>query len=81
MTAAVSRGVAEQLPPVIDRSVRRQECGRTLVAAHDDFQQIFRRRVRQLPHAQVIDDQERHGREISEARLAGAVERRVGEFL
>jgi hypothetical protein len=37
--------------------------------------------VRQLPHAQVIDDQERHGREISEVRLAGAVKRRVGEFL
>jgi hypothetical protein len=37
--------------------------------------------VRQLPHAQVIDDQERHGREIGEIRLAGPVERGVGELL
>ncbi len=37
--------------------------------------------MRQLPHAQVIDDQKRHGREIGEIRLAGAVERGVGELL
>ena len=29
----------------------------------------------------LIDDQERHGREIGEVRLAGTIERRVGEFL
>src|SRR3989442_15379109 len=41
---------------------------------------IFRRGVRQLPHAEVIDDQQRHGREIGEVRLACAVERGVREF-
>jgi len=35
----------------------------------------------QLPHPKVIDDQERHGREIGEVRLARAVERRIGELL
>ena len=37
--------------------------------------------MRQLPHAQIIDDQERHGGEIGEVRLARVIERRVGEFL
>src|SRR3989441_1082300 len=36
--------------------------------------------VWQLPHAQVIDDQERHGREIGEIHLAGAVERGVSKL-
>ena len=74
-------GVAEQLAPVVDGSVRRQQRGRPFVAAHDDFQEIFGRGVRQLAHAEVIDDQQRHGREIGEIGFARAVERRVGDLL
>ena len=73
--------VAEQLPPVVHRSVGRQECGRALVAAHDDLQEIFGRGVWQLPHAQIINNQEWHGREIGQIDLARAVEGRIGEFL
>ena len=37
--------------------------------------------MRQLPHAEVVDDEQRHGGEIREVRLAGAVEGRVGDLL
>ena len=37
--------------------------------------------MRQLPHAEVVDDQQRHGGEVGEIVLARAVERGVGEFL
>jgi hypothetical protein len=37
--------------------------------------------VRQLPHPEVIDDEQRHGRQVSEEILARAIERRVGKFL
>src|ERR1700674_951146 len=44
-------------------------------------QEIFRCRVRQLPHPKAINDQQRHGREIGEVRLAGNIEGCVGKFL
>jgi len=37
--------------------------------------------VWQLSHPEVIDDQQRHGGEIREINLAGAIERGVREFL
>jgi hypothetical protein len=37
--------------------------------------------MRQPPHAQVVDDEERHGREPGDDVLPRAVERGVGEFL
>jgi hypothetical protein len=37
--------------------------------------------VRQLAHAEVIDDQQRHGRQFHEIVLARARERRLREFL
>ena len=74
-------GVAEQLAPVVDGSVRRQQRRGALVAAHDELQQILGGGVRQLPHAEVVDDQQRHGGEIGEVVLAGAVERGVGDLL
>ena len=36
--------------------------------------------MRELPHAEVVDDQERHRGELREILLAGADERRLGEF-
>ena len=74
------RGVAEQLAPIIDGAVRRQQRGRALVATHDQLQEILGGGVWQLPHAEVVDDQQRHGGELGEIVLAGAVERGIGEF-
>jgi hypothetical protein len=74
-------GVAQQLAPVVDRPIGRQQCGRALVPPHDDLQQIFGRGVWQLAHPEVVDDQQRHGGEIREIDLAGAIERGVREFL
>src|SRR5205814_7326368 len=48
---------------------------------HDQLQEIFGGRVGQLPHAEVVDDQQRRRRELREIVLARAGERRFGEFL
>ena len=37
--------------------------------------------MRELAHAEVVDDQQRHGRQIRQQDFAGAVERRVGDLL
>src|SRR2546430_4216037 len=73
-------GIAEQLAPIVDGSIGRQQRGRALVTAHDDFQEIFRRRVRQLPHTEIIDDEQWHGRKFAEIQLPRAIEGGVGEF-
>ena len=36
--------------------------------------------MRQLAHAEVVDDEQRHGGEVGDVVLAGAVEGRVGEL-
>ena len=74
-------GVAEQLAPVLDRPIRREYRGGALVPPHDQLEEILRRGVRQFAHTQIIDDQERHGREIREVFFARPGERRVGEFI
>lgn len=74
-------GVAQQLAPVVDGSVRRQERGRPLIAAHDDFEQIFGRGVRQFAHAEIIDDEQRDRGQLGQEILARALERRVGDLL
>ena len=62
-------GVAEQLPPVFDRSVRGEDRGGPLVAAHDQLEQVLGRGVGQLAHAEVVDDEQ--GRDpVSGAPLA-----------
>jgi hypothetical protein len=60
-----SGGVTEELAPIIHGSIRREQRGGPFVPAHDQFKQILRSGVRQLPHAQVVDDQQRHDGEIS----------------
>ena len=80
MQQAVEHGgdggdVAEQFSPVFDGTVRSQQCAGALVAAHDDLQQILGRGQRQLAHAEVIDDEQRHGRQRLHELLARAVER------
>ena len=74
------RGVAEQLAPIIDGSVRREQRGGALVAPHDQLEEIFGGGVGELAHAEVVDDQERDGRQFREVVLARAGERGLGEF-
>ena len=47
--------IAEQLAPVVNRSIRSQQRAESLVAAHHDLQQILGGRVRQFAHAEVVD--------------------------
>ena len=37
--------------------------------------------MRELPHAQVVDDEQRHGRQVGEQELARAIDRGVGDLL
>ncbi len=67
--------VAEEFAPVIDGPIGRQDGGCALVAAHDELEQVFGARVRQLPHAEIIDDQQGHGRDVA------LLDRRMSEGL
>ena len=51
------------------------------VAPHHDLEQILGRGVRELAHAEVVDDEQRHGGDVGEVLLAGAGELRLGELL
>jgi hypothetical protein len=74
-------GVAEQLPPVLARTVRGEQRRRPLIAAHDDLQEILGRGLGQLPHPEIVEDQERDRGDGGQVRLAGALELGVGELL
>ncbi len=58
------RGVNEQLAPVVDGPVQREERRGAFVALHDRLQQVLGGRVRQLAHAGVVDDQQGHPRQL-----------------
>jgi multidrug efflux pump subunit AcrB len=60
--------------------VRGDERAGSLVAAHDDFQQLFSRGERQLPHAEVIDNEQRHCGEQFHVFFAFPVQCGVGQF-
>ena len=65
MQQAVQHGghrghIAQQLSPVFDRTIRRQQRARPLVSPHDDFQQVLGRGMRQFAHAEIVDNEERH---------------------
>ena len=67
-------------PPIVHRSVRGQERGRAFVAPHDQFEEVLGRGVRQLAHAEMIDDEQWHRRQLREVVFAGTGERRLGQF-
>ena len=52
-----------------------------LITPHHDFQQILGGGVRQLAHAEVVDDEQRHGGDRFHVFLARAVGNGVGEFI
>jgi len=72
-------GVPEQLAPVVYWSIRGQNRRRSFIAAHDELEQVLGGRVWQLPHAQVVDDEERHGGQVGDKQLPGAVDGGLGQ--
>src|ERR1043166_9318991 len=50
--------VAEQLAPVFHRPIRRQQRTGAFITAHDDFEEILSGGLRQLPHPEVVNDQQ-----------------------
>ena len=52
---ADSSNVAKQFAPVFDGTIGRQQSAETLVAAHNDFEQILGSRVWQLAHSKIVD--------------------------
>src|SRR5208283_5485605 len=72
--------IAEELAPVVDRSIRGEQRAGTLVAAHHDLEQIFGGGGRELSHPQVIQQEEWDGAHRSEVRLARSIECGVGKL-
>ncbi len=50
--------IADQLAPIIERSIARHHGRTELVSAHDDLEQVFTGSLRQLLHSHVVDDQQ-----------------------
>ncbi len=73
--------VTEQLAPVIDGPVRCQERRGPFIAPHDHLEEVFGGGVRELAHAEVVDDEQGDRRQLDEEGLAGAVERGVCQLL
>jgi hypothetical protein len=77
-------GVPEELAPVLDGAIRGDERRCPLIPAHDDLEEILGRRLRQLPHGEVVDDQERDRRDVGEVtagRGAGSLVAEAGKAL
>src|SRR5690606_15891448 len=73
--------VAEDLAPVLDRAVGGEDGRGTLVAAHDDFEDVLAGGGGQLAHAEVVEDEERDRRDGLDVALAFARELGVGQLL
>jgi hypothetical protein len=74
-------GVPEELAPVLDGPVRGEDRAGALVPPHHEFEEVLGGGGRQLTHAEVVDDEQRDGRELVEAFLACAIEDGVGDLL
>ena len=74
-------GVAEQLAPVVDRAIGRQHRGRAFIAPHDQLEEILGGGVRELAHAEVVDDEQRDGGQFGQERLPRAIDRGLGDLL
>src|SRR5690606_25417565 len=73
--------VAEDLAPVLDRAVGGEDGRGTLVAAHDDFEDVLAGGGGQLAHAEIVEDEERDRRDGLDVALAFARELGVGQLL
>jgi hypothetical protein len=73
--------IAEQLAPVLNGTVGSEQSAETFVAAHDDFQEILGGGVRQLAHAEVVDDEQWHSGDRFHVLFACAVGDGLGQFI
>ena len=73
--------VAEEFAPVVERPVGGEQGAAALVAAHDDLEQVFGGGRWQLAHADVVDDEQRHGRERGHGVFAQPFEGGLGQVL
>ena len=64
-----------------DHAVRGEQRRGPLVAAHDQLEQVFGGGVRQLSHAEVVDDEQGHAGQLGQVGLAGVGEGGLGELL
>ena len=74
-------GVAEELAPVFHGAIRGDQRRRFFVAAHDDLEEILGRGVRELPHGEIVDQEERDGGELRQVWLPRARQLGIREFL
>ena len=65
---------------VLDGPIRGEHGGGALVAAHDQFEQVLGGGVRQLAHAEVVDDEQGYAGQFGEVVLAGVGERGLCEL-
>jgi len=64
------------LPQFFHRSIRcEQRAGRVSLPSHDDFQKFLGGGQRQLAHAEIVDDQQRHRGQQFHVLFALAVQR------
>ena len=74
-------GVTEELPPVVDRTIRGEHRRGPFVAPHDQLEEVLGRGVGQLAHAEVVDDEQGHAGQLRQVVLAGLGQGRLGELL
>ena len=85
MQQAVEHGadgghIGEQFAPVIDGAVGGQQSAGALVAAHDDFEQVLGSGLRQLTHAEVVDDEQSDSSDRLHVLLARTVDSGLGQL-
>ena len=71
------QGAKDIYPARVDPAI---EFGPLLVAAHDQFEQVLGGGVRQLAHAEVVDDEQGYAGQFGEVVLAGVGERGLCEL-
>jgi len=66
-------GIPEQLTPVLNRPIRSHQRAGPLVASHNEFEQFLGRRQRELAHAEIVEEEQRHSyqRLQAEERIHG----------
>ena len=67
--------VAQQLAPVFDGTIRGQKSARAFVAPHHDLEQFLCRRWGKFAHAQIVDNEQWHGRQEFHVLFARPVDR------
>jgi hypothetical protein len=72
--AATSAASLRDLAPVLDGAVRGEERAGAFVPAHHHLEKVLGGSGRKLPHASVVDDEQRDAGQLGDGLLAGAVE-------